>query len=306
MMQRGSCSDKKVNRLPPWLKQELPGALTRGTAESILKLGINTVCQQAICPNVNECFNRGQATFIILGKFCTRSCKFCNIANLSRGRCYSYGSTNKTIPKNEPRRIAEAVRLLGLSYVVITSVTRDDLDDGGAGQFESVIESIRSLKMDIKVEALVPDFQGSITGLKAVARAQPFVLAHNLEIVKRLYSRVRPEADYRRSLELLKRAKELNSGLITKSSFMLGLGESEDEVLGLMKDLRSHDCDIITLGQYLAPSSAHYPVKEFISPEQFQRYYYKGIDLGFRKVLSGPKVRSSYQAEELSKGLIYA
>lgn len=300
MMQRGSCSDKKVNRLPPWLRQELPGASVKGTAESILKLGINTVCQQAICPNTNECFNRGQATFLILGKLCTRSCKFCNIASPSQGRFYPYGSTNRTVPKDEPQRITEAVRLLGLSYVVITSVTRDDLDDGGAGQFVNVIESIRSLGRDIKVEALIPDFQGSISSLKAVVRAHPFILAHNLETVERLYSSIRLEADYRRSLELLKRAKELNPGLITKSSFMLGLGETEDEVLGLMKDLRSYDCDIITLGQYLAPSPRHYPVSEFISPEQFQRYQSKGMNLGFRKVLSGPKVRSSYQAEELA------
>ena len=298
--------EKMVNRLPPWLKQELPGALTRSTAESIFKLGINTVCRQAICPNANECFSKGQATFIILGKLCTRSCKFCNISD-----------KNNVIPTgidhNEPKRLARLVEILGLKYVVVTSVTRDDLDDGGAGQFVSVIESIHSLDRDIKVEALIPDFGGSITSLKVVVRAQPFVLAHNLETVKRLYSMIRPEADYRRSLELLKRAKELTPGLITKSSFMLGLGETEDEVLGLMKDLRSHDCDIITLGQYLAPSPRHYYVKEFISPEQFQKYYSKGMGMGFKKVLSGPKVRSSYQAEELSslpleqaEGLIYA
>ena len=229
---------------------------------------------------------------MILGKSCTRNCNFCNVEKSL--------NLKLEVDLDEPKRIARAVKVLELKYVVVTSVTRDDLEDGGASQFVKVIESIRSVNKAIKVEVLIPDFQGNAEALKKVVQAGPFVLAHNLETVERLYSTIRPQANYRRSLRLLKKAKELAGGLITKSSLMLGLGEREEEVVAALKDLRAYGCDVVTLGQYLAPSLKHYPVKEFILPEQFRKYSAIGLDLGFKRVLSGPKVRSSYHAEELS------
>jgi len=284
-----------MNYLPGWLKQEIPDDLARKTAGKISGLKLNTVCQQALCPNINDCFKRGQAAFLILGNSCTRHCGFCNVENNPDLR--------PEVDPGEPGRIAQAVQVLGLRYAVITSVTRDDLEDGGAGQFVKVIESIRSIDKEIKIEVLIPDFQGDTEALKKVVRAAPFVLAHNLETVERLYGLVRPQASYRRSLALLAKSGKLAGGLTTKSSLMLGFGEGEAEVVSALKDLRANDCDIVTLGQYLAPSPRHYPVKEFISPEQFQKYSEIGRDLGFKGVLAGPKVRSSYHAEELSEEL---
>ncbi|MDO8662489.1 MAG: lipoyl synthase [Candidatus Omnitrophota bacterium] len=288
-----------MNRLPSWFRQDLPNADTLRTKLAILELGLNTVCQEAICPNINACFAKKQAAFIILGEFCTRKCRFCNAGMVGIASPRQGGARNDE-EDDEAERIVEAVKTLGLSYVVITSVTRDDLEDGGASQFVKVIELLRNTDKDIKVEVLIPDFQGNLQSLEEVVKACPFVLAHNLETVKRLYSEVRPEADYQRSLDLLKKAKELSGGLITKSSLMLGLGENEEEVITALEDLRASGCAMVTLGQYLAPSSAHYPVKEFISPERFKRYYNIGIELGFKKVLSEPKARSSYCAEELA------
>jgi lipoic acid synthetase len=282
-----------MNRLPEWLRQEIPDALVWKTAGHISRWGVNTVCRQALCPNISDCFRRQQAAFMILGKSCTRHCRFCNISGTAL-RSFSGPSPD------EGERIAAAVKLLGLKYAVITSVTRDDLQDGGAGQFVRVIKSIRSADKTVKVEILIPDFQGNETALRQVVNAGPFVLAHNLETVARLYAVIRPQANYRRSLKLLKEAKELKRGLITKSSLMLGFGETEEEITVALKDLRSCGCDIVTLGQYLAPSSGHYPVKEFILPEQFRKYSALGLSLGFKRILSGPKVRSSYYAEELS------
>lgn len=284
-----------MNRLPDWFKQELPDSLTLRTRKLIAGLGLNTVCQSAMCPNINDCFARKQATFMILGDSCSRDCGFCNVSK----------DKNITIP-DEPEKIVEAVRLLGLKYVVITSVTRDDLDDGGASQFVRIIELLRETDQSIKVEALIPDFQGDTGSLGKVVAARPFILAHNLETVKRLYAEIRPEADYQRSLNLLMIAKGLSGGLVTKSSLMLGLGEREEEVAGSLKDLRNAGCDILTLGQYLAPSARHYPVKEFVLPEQFRRYSEIGMGLGFKKVFSGPKVRSSYYAEELAGEFTHA
>jgi len=295
-----------MNRLPEWLKQDIPDALVWRTAGNISRLRVNTVCRQALCPNISDCFRRQQAAFMILGKSCTRNCRFCNISGTvlkPKLRCPQAGDTFRLFSEPSPdegERIAGAAKLLGLKYVVITSVTRDDLKDGGAGQFVRVIESIRSVDKDVKVEVLIPDFQGIEAALQQVVSAGPFVLAHNLETVKRLYAAIRPQANYWRSLRLLAKAKELKSGLITKSSLMLGFGETEEEIRAALKDLRACGCDIVTLGQYLAPSSRHYPVKEFILPEQFRKYSALGLSLGFKRVLSGPKVRSSYYAEELS------
>lgn len=280
-----------MNRLPSWLRQDIPDASVCDTANNIHKFGLNTVCLEALCPNINDCFGKKQATFMILGRSCTRSCGFCNIS----------GDTLRLFQEpspDEPQRIAEAVKALGLKYVVITSVTRDDLVDGGASQFVKAIESIRRIDESIKVEVLIPDFNGSLESLNSVIKARPFVLAHNLETVARLYSIIRPQAVYGRCLFLLKKAKE-SGVLITKSSLMLGFGEREEEVVEALKDLRASDCDIVTLGQYLAPSSGHYPVAEFIPPEQFSKYEDIAGELGFKQVLSSPKARSSYHAEDL-------
>ena len=282
-----------MNRLPSWLKQNIPDVSVQNTANNIHKFGLNTVCREAMCPNINDCFKQRQATFMILGSSCTRACGFCNISGV--GKLFQEASPD------EPQRITEAVKALGLKYVVITSVTRDDLIDGGASQFVKTIESIRELDESIKVEVLIPDFNGSLENLDSVIKAQPFVLAHNLETVNRLYYIIRPEADYARVLFLLKKAKELSKILITKSSLMLGLGEKEEEVVAALKDLRSSDCDIVTLGQYLAPSFNHYPVKEFVHPEKFRKYADIARGLGFKNVLSSPKARSSYHAKELSR-----
>jgi len=282
-----------MNRLPAWLKQDIPDDFARATADNIRKLRLNTVCQEARCPNINACFSRKQATFMILGKSCTRNCKFCNIS----------GDTLRLFPEpslDEPKRIAEAVKVLGLKYVVITSVTRDDLSDGGSGQFIKTIEAIRGLDGGIRIEVLIPDFLGKLESLNSIVKAAPFVLAHNLETIRRLYSIIRPQADYARSLMLLKKAKEMNCNLTTKSSLMLGLGETEEEVVVSLKDLRNCGCASLTLGQYLAPSAKHYPVIEFVPPEQFRKYADIAKGLGFQNVLSAPKARSSYRAGELS------
>lgn len=294
-----------MNRLPRWLKQELPGSSAGNLERNIHELGVDTVCRQAKCPNINYCFSRNQATFMILGDSCTRNCRFCNVNSAGDGPALN-GRRNRNAPNNEPQRIAEAVRVMGLEYVVITSVTRDDLVDGGASRFVKVIESIRALDKDIQIEVLIPDLQGDIESLSQIIKARPFVLAHNLETIKRLYGAVRPGADYDRSLGLLRAVKGLSRGQLTKSSLILGLGEKEIEVVAALRELRESGCDIVTLGQYLAPSPRHFPVKEFISPEQFRKFQDIAMDLGFRRVLSGPRVRSSYQAQELTGDLTYA
>ncbi len=234
---------------------------------------------------------------MILGNICTRNCRFCGVAQ----------SKKKTLSldENEPHRISQIAKILNLKFVVITSVTRDDLTDGGAMQFAKTIGSLHSIDKNIKIEILIPDFSGNIASLKIVIDAKPSILAHNMETVKRLYKTLRPKANYQTSLDILKEAKEINPLLITKSSLILGLGEFEEEIIYTMEDLRYNQCDILTLGQYLAPSQRHYPVKEFISIEQFERYRRIGLRLGFKAVLSGPRVRSSYHAEEVSEAITY-
>lgn len=278
------------NRLPVWFRQEIPDTHTLAMRHLFSEFDVHTVCQEARCPNLTHCFKNNHLTFIILGDTCTRKCSFCAVGK----------SNNRylTLDRDEPYRIREIVKRLGLNYVVITSVTRDDLEDGGAGIFTQTIELIRSLNRQIKIEALIPDFGGKITSLKIVLDAQPDLVAHNIETVKRLYKELRPMANYQISLDILNKTKKLKPLIVSKSSIMLGLSETEEEVIETMKDLRFSQCDILTLGQYLAPSENHYPVKEFISPKQFARYKQIGLSLGFKSVLSGPLVRSSYRAEE--------
>ena len=277
-------------RLPEWLTVKAP---KRGAYEEMAgylrSLELHTVCQSASCPNIGECFSRRTAAFMILGDTCTRSCGFCGVR---------YGAPSPLDPE-EPRRVAQAASQLGLKYVVVTSVTRDDLPDGGASHFAETISWIRAEIPGAKVEVLVPDFGGDAGALKVVLDAGPFVLNHNVETVSRLYPTVRPAADYGRSLRLLETAEEIEPSIYTKSGFMVGLGESREEVEEVLRDLRSANCDIVTIGQYLRPSKANLPVVEYIPPARFDEYKRMGDALGFRYVASGPFVRSSYHAEEI-------
>jgi len=282
-----------MTRLPLWLKQRIPDAAALNTMRLVSAAAVNTVCKEARCPNSSSCFSRKQLTFMILGDTCTRNCRFCKV-NKARDKFLS-------VDEDEPARISRIVEKLGLKYVVITSVSRDDLLDGGAGQFVKTIKAIRQLDRKIRIEVLIPDFGGEISCLKSLLDAGPDVVAHNIETVPGLYKDLRPEADYLSSLELLRNLKLLRPEIISKSSLMLGLGETQDEVGRTMKDLRQNNCDILTLGQYLAASDQQVPVKEFISLQQFLKYKDMGYSLGFKSVLSGPLVRSSYKAEEVFK-----
>ena len=260
----------------------------------LLDLNLNTVCQEAHCPNQSECFGNHTATFMLLGDHCSRNCSFCAV---------THGALEPSDPE-EPKRVAEAVSRLDLEYVVLTSVTRDDLADGGASHFAATINTIRSVAGDILVEVLVPDFQGSAQSLATVLSAQPAVLNHNLETVPRLYPAVRPQADYQRSLRLLEEVKRLHPEATTKSGFMVGLGERQEEVSSLLRDLRKANCDLVTIGQYLCPSQDHHPVVDYIHPEIFKAYQEEAEELGFSGIASGPYVRSSYQAEKLYRKAI--
>ena len=252
-------------------------------------LSLNTVCESARCPNISECFNKGTATFMILGNICTRNCKFCNIKN----------DLPLPVDHLEPEHVAEAVKRLGLKHVVITSVTRDDLVDYGAGQFADTIVAIKKNLPDTKIEVLIPDFKANRDCIKKVSDKSPDIINHNIETVSRLYSAIRPEADYKRSLEVLLTAKRLSkNNTYTKSGIMVGLGEKKDEVLNIFSDLRNVGCDFLSIGQYLSPSKKHYPVKEYIEPKIFDYYKDKAKKLGFISVASAPYVRSSYLADE--------
>ena len=275
---------------PEWLRRRFSfkSSVTE-VNDLLLDLNLNTVCQEAHCPNQLECFGNHTATFMILGDHCTRNCTFCAVA---------HGFQEPPDP-DEPKRVAEAVSRLGLEYVVLTSVTRDDLPDGGAAHFAATVRAIREVGDEVLVEVLVPDFQGSTEALARVLAAEPSVLNHNVETVPRLYPTVRPQADYKRSLQLLAEVKRLNPDLVSKSGFMVGLGEEPEEVRSLMWDLRQMKCDLVTIGQYLRPSKDHHPVVEYVHPDIFQAYELEAHSLGFLGVASGPYVRSSYQAEKL-------
>lgn len=276
-----------LGRKPPWLSKKLPDPQAVLRMRALLgKNRLHTICESANCPNLGECWGEAVATFLIMGDICTRRCGFCDVAT---GRPHS-------LDPEEPRHVAEAVRDLGLAHVVVTSVSRDDLADGGAGHFAATIEEIRHLCPGTTVEVLIPDLQGSQDCLEVVLAAQPTVLAHNVETVSHLHRQIRPCFRYDRSLRVLATSKRLSPHIYTKSSLMVGLGESEVEVLAALADLRQVGCDFVTVGQYLRPSREHTPVVEYVRPELFERYREAALTMGFQHVASGPFVRSSYGA----------
>lgn len=274
-------------RHPRWLKVPLPaGENFHAVRKLVEQHRLHTVCQSAHCPNIGDCWGQRTATFMILGDVCTRNCRFCAVQS----------GTPCPVDLSEPGRVAEAVKTLSLNYAVITSVTRDDLPDGGAAIFAATIQQIRAAVPSCQIEVLIPDFQGSTAAQLLVFAARPNVLNHNIETVPSLYPRVRPQANYRRSINLLAAAKR--EGLVTKTGLMLGLGETETEVIEVMRELRQAQCDILTLGQYLQPSAAHVPIDRYVAPEEFDRLKALGAELGFHHVEAGPLVRSSYHAGE--------
>ncbi len=279
---------------PEWLRRSAPDPAVLAKMKELLDgLQLHTVCESAHCPNQGECFARGVATFMILGDVCTRNCSFCAVEH---GR-------PAPLDANEPEHVVEAVKKLGLRHVVVTSVTRDDLPDGGAYQFAKVIKAIRSYDPRITVEVLIPDFQGSPSALEFVVASHPAIINHNVETVTRLYPRVRPEANYERSIQLLKSVKLMEGELLTKSGLMLGLGERHREVIQVMEDLRKVNCDFLTIGQYLRPSLNHHEVVRFAPPAEFEECKNIGVAMGFRGVASAPYVRSSFQADKMFKGI---
>ncbi len=277
---------------PPWLKKRLPSGETLQKVHQLLKeCRLHTVCQEAYCPNLGECFSQGTASFLIMGDLCTRNCSFCAIR---------HDAPPLTLDEEEPEKVSKAVEELGLKYAVITSVTRDDLPNGGADHFSKTIRAIRARSPGTSVEVLIPDFQGSETALAEVIKSGPDVINHNIETVPRLYAEVRPQAVYERSLQLLERVGKLDSRILSKSGMMLGLGERQGEITGVFEDLLGVGCQILTLGQYLSPSSDHHPVVRYVAPEEFSRLERIAYEMGFNAVASGPFVRSSYHAGEMS------
>ncbi len=277
-------------RLPSWFRQRYVGQEAVDDMEGLLEsLRLHTVCESAHCPNVGDCFSRRTATFLIMGNICTRNCAFCAV---DKGRPLPLDS-------EEPEHLLKAVERLNLRYVVITSVTRDDLADGGASHFTRTVELIHGKRPETLVEVLVPDFRGSGEALAVLTRSRPEVINHNIETVPRLYSRVRPQADYRRSLSLLEGVKKLAPDIVTKSGLMLGLGETHNEVVAVMRDLRAARCDLVTIGQYLPPSAEHYPLVRYIPPEEFHEFEAIGREMGFAGVAAAPLVRSSFKAADL-------
>ena len=279
---------------PEWLRVKAPQVERIGNTANLLSdLKLNTVCQEASCPNIGECFASGTATFLIMGPGCTRACPYCDI---------NFDRSKRDLDPTEPGRLAEAVHRMKLKHVVITSVNRDDLDDGGASQFYKCVSEVKSKSPETTIELLIPDLCGNWLALEKVLDSKPNVLNHNIETVPTLYRRVRPQGNYQRTLELLKRTREYFPSVYTKSGFMLGLGEKDDEVLNLLMDLRRNDVDIVTIGQYLSPGPKHLPVQRFVSPSKFNYFKLFGEnELGFMQVVSSPLTRSSYHAEEIQK-----
>ncbi|HNS54470.1 MAG TPA: lipoyl synthase [Syntrophales bacterium] len=276
-------------RKPDWLKVPLPSSRAFTDTQGLLgRLALHSVCQEARCPNIGECFGSGTAAFLILGNLCTRNCRYCNVRH---GR-------PDPVDESEPGRLAEAARTLGLRHIVITSVTRDDLPDGGAGQFARCIDALRREVAGCRVEVLIPDFQGDRKALETILSARPDVLNHNLEVTRGLFAELRPQGDYRRSLDLLRHAAEASDRTKTKSGFMIGLGEDRDGILSLLDDLAAASCAHLTIGQYLQPSRHHWPVAKFYAPEEFEELRQEALGRGFRTVVAGPLVRSSYRAAE--------
>jgi len=298
-MQKSSSDTSSPKRwLPPWLKKRLPhGGAVAETRAILEELGLETVCRSAHCPNLPECFARHTATFMILGSRCTRNCRFCAV---------DHGDPDP-VREDEPQAVAEAAVRMNLRHVVVTSVTRDDLPRGGAGHFARVIRAVRRRLPDARVEVLTPDFQGDRFALQAVIEAEPDIFNHNVETVPRLYPDLRPQADYARSLEVLRLAGEFASSggrrIYTKSGLMVGCGETREELLALFGDLRRGGCEILTIGQYLAPSGSHFPVRKFVPPEEFAELEAEARGSGFSAVASGPFVRSSYNAQALFESM---
>ena len=289
-----SISTNKSVAKPEWLRVKAPQFERIGNTANLLKdLNLNTVCQEASCPNIGECFASGTATFLIMGPGCTRACPYCDI---------NFDRSKRELDPTEPHRLAEAVFRMKLKHVVITSVNRDDLDDGGASQFYKCVIEVRQKSPETTIELLIPDLCGNWQALEQVLDSKPNVLNHNIETVKSLYRKVRPQGNYERTLELLKRTREYFPSVYTKSGFMLGLGEKDDEVLNLLLDLKKNYVDIVTVGQYLSPGPKHLPVQRFVSPSKFNYFRLFGEnDLGFMQVVSSPLTRSSYHAEEIQK-----
>ena len=283
-------------RKPAWIRARSPADPAVSRLKDILRENrLHTVCEEASCPNLGECFAGGTATFMIMGDICTRRCPFCDVAH---GR-------PDPLDSEEPENLARTIRAMGLSYVVVTSVDRDDLRDGGAAHFSACIEAIRAQNPGIRIEVLVPDFRGRMDrALDILVKSPPDVFNHNLETVPGLYKKVRPGSDYAWSLDLLKRFKALHPGVPTKSGLMLGIGEEISEVEQVMRDLRAHDCDMLTLGQYLQPSVHHLPLVRYLHPDEFERLGAFGYELGFTHVASGPMVRSSYHADQQARGVV--
>ncbi len=276
-------------RKPEWLKvNSFSGDNYMNVVNILNSCNVNTVCNEALCPNRGKCYNENTATFIILGKVCSRHCKFCNVTS-GKPEC---------IDENEKHGIAQAVQELGLNYVVITSVTRDDLPDGGSLHFAQTIEETKKLNPNTLIEALIPDFNGDMSAVRRVLDSPCTVVGHNVETVPALYQAIRPEADYKQSVSVVAEVKRYKSELISKSGMMLGLGETKEQVIEVMKDLREIDCDILTIGQYLRPSKDHYRVIEYIHPDVFEEYAVLGMQMGFRHVEASPLTRSSFMAHK--------
>jgi lipoic acid synthetase len=285
---------EKPKRKPDWLKVRLPSGENYTRVKKLMRQhGLHTVCEEAMCPNLGECWGKGTATFLLMGDTCTRSCGFCHIKT---GR-------PAVLDEDEPRRVAESVQALSLSHCVLTSVNRDELPNGGAHIFANTIREIRQRLPDCTIEVLIPDFKGDQAALKEVMDAQPEILNHNTETVPRLYRTVRPQANYQQTLRVLSGTKELDPDAVTKSGIMVGLGETKDEVIEVMRDLRQHQLDVLTIGQYLRPTPLHLPIHRYVHPDEFKEFYDIGLDMGFRWVESGPLVRSSYHAEMQAQAL---
>ncbi len=275
---------------PDWLKVDIPGGKNFVKMKSLLRSAkLHTICEEANCPNIAECFQCGTAVFLILGDVCTRNCRYCNV---------SHGKPGILNP-SESEDIAESVKKLGLKYVVITSVTRDDLSDGGASVFAETIRKVKCLNPGCIVEVLIPDFKGNISALKSVIKSKPDVINHNIEVVKELFSDIRPEGNYKISLKVLSNIKKFKSHIKSKSGFMVGIGETIDQIISTMRDLRNADVDFLTIGQYLQPTKKHASIKKYYTPDEFKGFIKIGLDLGFKHVESGPLVRSSYHAADV-------
>lgn len=282
-------------RLPEWLRKgKTHFESVQKLKTDLRRLRLHTVCESARCPNIHECFHRGAATFMILGNLCTRGCGFCSVPK---------GSPSKrefTLDRDEPVHVAQMAAQLKLRYVVITSVNRDDLPDGGSHHFAETVRQVKAALPDAKVEVLTPDFNGNLRAVSRVIEADPHVFNHNMETVRRLYRRVRPQADYKQSLRVLQFAKRQAPNILTKSGLMVGLGETAGEVQELLRDIQSSGTDVATIGQYLQPTRRNLPVAEYITPDVFEAYRQYGLNIGFRMVFSGPFVRSSYMADEVN------